>query len=180
MTKNLYSVIYKACIYASVIAFFTTFFTTSYTSFGAYLAGYSVLTLGLLIILLVLFSRLFKTYSNESTFQILYLLISTTGPFILMFGVVSFILYLLITYKNNIVDNNTSPGYDSISTFIILVLLSQLYIVITNMDTEKFEQTGKFPKMITSILYLFGTVSAISSIMLYQKLKYFSTDGFIV
>lgn len=177
---NLYSVIYKACIYASSIAFILAFFTSSSTSFGAYVAGYSVLTLGLLIILLVLFSNIFKTSSSSSIFQILYSIISTTGPFILMLSIVSFMFYLMITYKDNIVKQDTAPGYDTLSTLIIILLMFQLYIVISNTDTEQFEITGKLPKMMTSILYLLGTITAISSVVLYGKLKYYSTDGFIV
>jgi hypothetical protein len=177
---NVYSVIYKSCIYASSVAFILACFTSSSTSFGAYLAGYSVLTLGLLIILLVLFSNIIKTSSGASIFQILHSAISTTGPFILMLSVVSFMVYLMITYKDNIVKQDTAPGYNTLSTLIIILLMFQLYIVIRNTDTERFELTGKIPKIMTSILYLLGTITAISSVFLYRKLKYYSTDGFIV
>lgn len=177
---NLYSVLYKACIYASLIAFLLAFFTSSSTSFGAYLAGYSVLTLGLFIILLVLFSNILKTSSSASIFPVVYSMISTTGPFILMLSIVSFMFYLMITYKDNIVKQDTAPGYDILNTLIIILLMFQLYILISNIDTERFELTGKIPKLMTSILYLLGTITAISSVLLYRKLKYYSTDGFIV
>lgn len=177
---NLYSVLYKSCIYASSIAFIIAFFTNSSTSFGAYLAGYSVLTLGLLIILLVLFSKIFKASSSQSLFQILYTIISTTGPFILMLAIISFIFYLMIRYKDNIIKQDTAPGYDTLTTLIIILLMSQLYIVISNIDTERFDLTGKLPKMMASILYLLGTITAITSTVLYWKLKYYSTDGFMV
>lgn len=177
---TLYSVLYKACIYASSIAFIIAFFTSSSTSFGAYLAGYSVLTLGLLIILLVLFSKIFKASSGESLFQMLYTITSTTGPFILILGIVLFMFYLMVHYKNNIIKQNTAPGYDTLTTIIIILLMSQLYIIINNVNTEKFDLTGKLPKMMTSIIYLLGTITAITSIVLYGKLKYYSTDGFIV
>jgi hypothetical protein len=178
--SNLYSVLYKACIYASSIAFIIAFFTSSSTSFGAYVAGYSVLTLGLCIILLVLFSNILKTSSSASIFQILHSILSTTGPFILMLGIVSFMFYLMIYYKNSIIKQNTAPGYDTLTTLIVILLLSQLYIVVSNVDTEKFDLTGKLPKMISSFLYLLGTITAISSIVLYRNLKYASTDGFMV
>jgi hypothetical protein len=170
---NLYSVVYKSCAYASIISFIIGFFTNSNTSFGAYLAGYSVLILGLLMILIVLFSKLFKTHPSESMFQIIYLIISTTGPFILMLGVVMFIFYLFIKYKNNVLE------YDYLSTIIPILLLSQMYIVLNNIDTDKFELTGKLPKIMVSILYLLSTLTLISSILLYWKLKYYITDGFV-
>ena len=97
-----------------------------------------------------------------------------------MLSIVSFMFYLMITYKDNIVKQDTAPGYDTLSTLIIILLMFQLYIVISNTDTERFEITGKIPKMMTSILYLLGTITAITSVVLYRKLKYYSTDGFIV
>jgi len=178
--SNLFSVIYKSCIYAASIAFIIAFFTSSYTSFGAYIAGYSVLTLGLLIILLILFSNVFKNATNISTIQILYLLLSTTGPFILMLGIVSFMFYLMISYKNNIIEQDTAPGYDTLNTVIIILCMVQLYMVISNIDSQSFMITGKLPTMVSSFIYLIGTITAISCMILYGKLKYYSTDGFIV
>ena len=110
----------------------------------------------------------------------LYLITSMAGPFILMLCIVSFMFYVMIKYKDNIVKQDTAPGYDTLTTLIIILLMSQLYIVITNVDNDRFELTGKLPVMMTSILYLLGTITSISSVLLYGKLKYYSTDGFIV
>ena len=104
----------------------------------------------------------------------------TTGPFILILGVIAFVLYLLIKYKNNIKDGNVAPSYNSFSNIIIILLMVQLYLVITNIGTERFETTGKMSTVISSIIYLLGVLTAISSITLYTILKYYSTDGFAV
>ncbi len=97
-----------------------------------------------------------------------------------MLGIVSFMFYLMIKYKDNIVKQDTASGYDTLTTMIIILLISQLYIVISNIDTERFDLTGKLPKITTSVLYLLGTITAIASVSLHGKLKYYSTDGFIV
>jgi hypothetical protein len=175
-----YSSVYKAFIYASSIAFIIGFFTESKTSLGAYLAGYSILSLGIMLILITLFKNVLKTTANDSMLQILYSILLSTGPFILMLGVVSFILYLLIKYKNNIIDGNIAPGYNSFTNIVVILLLVQLYIVTTNINTEKFETTGKLSKVVSSVLYLIGLLTSISSIILYTILKYYSTDGFVV
>jgi hypothetical protein len=176
--KDWYSTIYKACIFSSVIAFILGFITDSNTSLGAYMAGYSVLILAVLMILTILFNNVLKVTANDSTFQILYSILMTAGPFILILGVISFVLYLLVTYKDNIIGGKVAPGYNSFSNIIVMLLLVQLYMVYTNINTEKFENTGKMSKVTSGIIYLLGVVTSICSIILYTILKYFSTDGF--
>jgi len=175
-----YSTIYKACIYASIVAFILGFFTSSSTSLGAYLAGYSVLTFGIMMILIILFSKVLKVTANAQPLQIIYSIIITSGPFILMLGVISFVLYSLIRYKNNIIEGHIAPGYNSFSNIIIILLMIQLFLVINNINTERFETTGKMSKVISSMIYLLGVLTGISSIILYTILKYYSTDGFTV
>lgn len=175
-----YSTIYKACIYASVISFILGLFTSDKTSLGAYLAGYSVLILGVMMILIILFSNIIKNTVNDSTVQKLYSIFMTSGPFILILGIISFVLYSLIQYKENIINGHTAPGYNSFSNIIVILLMLQLYILITNINTERFQATGKISKVTSSIIYLLGILTAISSIILYTILKYYSTDGFTV
>lgn len=173
-----YSTIYRACIYAGMIAFIIGFLTDSNTSLGAYISGYSIFTLGIMMILIILFSNVLRVTQNEPFMKIMYAIIMSTGPFILILGVISFILYLLINYKDNIVAGQVAPGYNSFSNIIVMLLLLQFYLVNSNINTEKFETTGKMSKVVSSIIYLLGVITAICSIILYTILKYFSTDGF--
>jgi hypothetical protein len=46
-----------------------------------------------------------------------------------------------------------------------------------NINTDKFETTKKLSKITTSILYLYGVITAISSITLFTILNNFSADG---
>jgi hypothetical protein len=176
--KDWYSTIYKACILASLVAFIIGFFTDSKTSLGAYIAGYSVLTLGIMMILIVLFNGVLKITSNSSNFQILYSILMTSGPFLLILAIISFVLYLLINYKDNIIAGHIAPSYNSFSNIIVLLLLLQVYLVYTNINTDSFESTGKISKITSSLIYLLGVLTAICSIILSTILKYFSTDGF--
>jgi len=176
--KDWYSTIYNACIFASIVAFIIGFFSDTKVGLGAYLAGYSVLTLGIMMILIILFNNVLKFSANSSAFQILYSILMTAGPFILILGVISFVLYQLITYKNNITDGRVAPSYYSFSNIIVILLLLQVYMVYTNINTEIFETSGKISKVTSSIIYLLGVLTGISSIILYTILKYYSTDGF--
>ena len=176
--KDWYSSIYKGLIMSATISFIIGFFTQGDVSLGAYIAGYAVLILGIMMILLILFNNIMRITQGQSTFQILYTIILSTGPFLLMLGVIAFILYLMITYKDNIINQHVSQNYYSFSNISIILLLIQLYIVYTNISTDKFESSGKLSKVTSSIVYLLGILGAISSIILFTILKYFNTDGF--
>ena len=176
--KNWYPTVYKACIIASIISFIIGFFSPSKVSLGAYIAGYSVLTLGIMLILIILFNNVLRISTNASSFQILYSIFITSGPFLLILGVIAFVLFLLINYKNSIIEGKVSPSYNSFSNIIVILLLLQVYFVYTNIDNDSFESTGKISKVTSSLVYLLGVLTGICSIILGTILKYYSTDGF--
>lgn len=176
--KEWYPTIYKSLIYAGIIAFIIGSFTESETSLGAFISGYSVFILGIMMILVILFSNILKANQNQPIMRILTEIFMVSGPFILILGVISFILFQLITYKDNIIAGHVAPGYNSFSNIIVMLLLIQFYLVNSNLNTEKFELTGKISKVSSSIIYLLGVLTGISSIILYTILNYFSTDGY--
>jgi hypothetical protein len=176
--KDWYSTIYRACIISSMIAFIIGFTTQSQTSLGAYISGYSVLILGIMLILVILIYNVLRINQGGSTSQVLYSVMLTGGPFVLILGVIIFVLYLLIKYKNNIISGHVAPGYSSFSIIISSLLFVQLYLVYTSISSEKFENTGKMSPVTSSFIYLLGVLTAICSIILYTILKYFTTDGF--
>ena len=173
-----YSSIYKAFIISAIISFVIGFFSEGKVSLGSYITGYSVLILGIMMILLILFNSIMKITEGQSIFQILYTILLTAGPFLLMLGVIAFILYLMITYKSIILQDHVANGYHSFSNINVILILIQLYIVYSNITSDSFEKTGKMSKVTSSIIYLLGVLSAISSIILYTILRYFTTDGF--
>ena len=172
--KDWYSGVYKAFIIASVIAFIISTFSTGKVAYGAELAGYSSLIIGVLMILVLLFKSLFSGNSDASSITNI---LMTTGPFILMLGVIGFILYLMIVYKEAIIDGHVSPNYQTFSNIAIILFLIQVYVVYTNLSSDKFTATGKLSKVTASMIYLFGILTLICSLILYTILKYFRTDG---
>lgn len=176
--KDWYSAVYKGFIIAGFISFIIGFFSEGKVSLGAYIAGYGVLVLGIMMILTILFNNILRVTEGQSIFNTIYAILLTTGPFLLMLAVIGFILYLMINYKDIIIDKHVSPNYYSFSNISVLLLLVQLYIVYINISTEKFETTGKISKVTSSIIYLLGVLGAICSIIIYIILTYFRTDGF--
>ena len=175
---NWYSSIYKGCIYASLISFIIGFFSTSQVTLGAYIAGYSVLILSIMMILIVLFNSIFKTTTNSSIIQQLYTILMSSGPLILMLGIICFVLYLLITYYSKISAGQVSSSYNSFSNIIVMLLFLQVYLIYINIDNTNFESSGKLSKITSGIMYLLGVLTIICSINLYIILKYYTTDGF--
>jgi len=176
--KDWYSVIYKGLLLAGFITFVIGFFSQGKVSLGAYIAGYSTVVLGIMMILIILFNNILRVTEGQTIFQIIYAILSTTGPFLLMLGVIAFLLYSTINFKDSIIENHVSKSYYSFSNISIILLFIQLYLVYTNISTEKFESTGKMSKVTISLIYLLGVLELISSIIIYTILNYFKTDGF--
>jgi hypothetical protein len=175
---NWYSGIYKSLIIASVISFIIYYFSSGNVSLGALISGYSVLTLSILMILYIILFNLLQATQNQGFFQSILTMITACGPFLLMLFVIGFTLYSIIKYKNRILLGRVSNGYATFSNITILMTLLQVYLVYTNINTDKFETTKKLSKITTSILYLYGVITAISSITLFTILNNFSADGF--
>ena len=56
--SNWYNGIYKGFIITGIISFIIGFFSEGKVTLGAYIAGYSVLVLGIMMILLILFQNI--------------------------------------------------------------------------------------------------------------------------
>ena len=176
--RDWFSKVYEAFIVSSIIAFIIAFFTEGQAALGAYISGYSVLILALMMILLVLFNRVMGSPSSESSYQILIRLIMTSSPFLLMFGIVIFLFYLIITYQKRIIEKTVSPSYFSFNKIALILLFIQLYTVYKILLDEQFQSTGKMSKLNSSLLMLFSTIIFICSTIIYIILKYYTTDGF--
>ena len=175
--NNLYSLVYKALIYVSVILFLISFGTSGNTTISALISGYSALALGILMILIMLLNNVMNTIQGKATFEIITTILMASGPFLLMLAVIGLILYLIITYSKIIGDGHVSNGYYTFSNISILLFLLQIYLLYSNMDTEKFKITGKLSGITSSIIYLLGVISSMCALILYTILKYFTTDG---
>jgi hypothetical protein len=169
--KDWYSSIYKALIIASVISFIISIFSSGSTAYGGMLAGYSLLILGIMMILLILFNEILN-FNQGSTFQIIFSILLSTGPFLLMLGVIGFIMYLIINYQEKINLGYVTKSYYTFSNISILLFLLQIYIVYKNIDT------GKMSKVTSSFMYLLGVLTVMTSLIMFIILKYYTTDGF--
>jgi hypothetical protein len=174
-----YSGIYKALIISSVVSFLISIFSEGKTSYNSLISGYSSLTLGLMMILTIVITKIMEINSGFTTKQLLMTILMSLGPFLLMMSIIGFILYLIILYKDPILENHVSNSYHTFSNITIVLLLIQIFIVYSKiLDTKEFEESGKISKILSSLLYLLGVLSLYSTMIIYIILKYFRTDGF--
>ena len=178
--RDWFSKVYEAFIVSCIVAFIIAFFTEGQTSLGAYIAGYSILILALMMILLVLFNRIMGVPSTESSVKILIRLIMSSSPFLIMLGITIFLFYLIITYSQRIVEKTLSPSYFSFNNIALILLFIQLYTVYKILLDPQFQTTGKIQKLNTSLLLLLSTLIFICSTIIYIILKYYTTDGFSI
>jgi hypothetical protein len=167
-----YSSVYKGFIMTGILAIIIGFFSSGEISINSYISGFSIIILGLLMIMIFFIKYLLQPSNLTPSILV------TIGPFLLMIGVMSFMLYLLINYRTNIVEQKATSGYYAFSTIFMILLLSQLYMVYININSPKFEETVNITKLTSSIIYLFGVLETITSIIIYTMLSYFRTDGF--
>ena len=176
--RDWFSKVYEAFIISSIVAFVIAFFTEGKVALGAYISGYFILILALMMILLVLFNRIMGSPSNDTSFQILIRLIMGTSPFLIMLGIVVFLFYLLINYQKRIVEKTISQSYFSFNNIAVILLFVQLYTVYKILLDNHFQVTGKISKVNSSLMMLFSTIIFICSTIIYIILKYYTTDGF--
>ena len=175
---NWYSSVYKGFIVAGLVSFIVGIFSQGLVSLNSYIAGYSILILAIAMMLIIIFNNILKVNDGSSALQVLSSILMTSGPFLIILAVISMVLYLIVKYKSNIIDNRVSGGYYSFSNITALLIFVQLYIIYTNVFSDKFQNTGKIDKVTSSLIYLLGVLSSMSTAVLYIILKYYTTDGF--
>ena len=173
-----YESIYKAFIFGSAIAFIISYFTTGNNYYNSMISGYIILIMGIIMIITMLITKVLEIQPNGSTTQTILSIIVKLGPFLLMLFIIGVILYLLINYKTPITEGQVSISYNTFSNITLVLIILQIYLIYSNMDKEEFKISGKISPLTTSLLYLLGVLSAISTIIIYVILKYFRADGF--
>jgi hypothetical protein len=95
-------------------------------------------------------------------------------PFIIIISISLFIIYLLVSYFEQIANNRVSDYYYSFSLLSTIFLITQISILFNNIgfETSKYISNKTF-----SILTLLGTINFIIVLTLGIILKFYSTDG---
>jgi hypothetical protein len=177
--RDWYKSTYNSLLLTAVILFLIAFGTTGDINIGTTISAYCLLVLSVFMILILVVNKTLSTEQDVSGFQSAMDALRTAGPLFLILGVIGFVLYLLIYYKNDILGNRVSNSFYTFSNITTIILLMQIYLLYTNMNVKDGFK-GQISKVVSGSLLIIGLFSVMSSMILYTILRYYTTDGFTV
>jgi hypothetical protein len=171
--------IYKAFIFVSAILFIIALNTSGITSINATISGYSTMTISLLIIIMVVINNFNQTINGDLNYiQVIFNALFTMGPFILILGIIGFLLYILIYYKKVISEGHISSYYYTFSFLSSMLALLQIFILYNGTTSRQFQKTHLLSKITNSIVCFTAVINSICALILFIILKYYTTDGY--
>ena len=171
MTINWYSNIYNSLIVVGIIIIICTVGSNSASSLTGTITGYSFIITGTLLLMGYLMSGYRQGISSIVS------ILLTVGPFIVLIGILIYMIYLLSVYFNQITNGDVSSSYYNFMNIFIVLLMLQLYIFYNGTQDKQFKDTGTVSKVTGLILYLLELINIVVIITLGIILKYFTTDG---
>mgnify|MGYP005635921817 FL=1 len=160
--EDWYLSVCKALLIVGKISFIISFGTSAATSYGAELSGYSSITLAIMLILLMLFK-----YKN----------IMAILAFLWLLAVIGFILFSVLTHKNQIINGHVPTYYSTFIEVSMILIVIQTLVIYSSIFTEKFKQSGFISPINIYSSYLLSSLTMMCSIIIYIMLKYYTTDG---
>jgi hypothetical protein len=168
---NWYSVIYNAFLFVGVVIVTITLFISSSSALTGTMFGYTFIAVGLFLFL----GYLMKNMSSAKA-GLLSILI-TLAPFILLLGILFYMVYLISAHFDRIASEQVSPSYYLFSKLFAIMLVVQLAIILHGTETQQFKQTRTLGKVTNLMLFLTELINGVIAIVIGIILKYFSTDG---
>jgi len=157
-----------------LIIIFCTVGSNTASNLTGTIIGYSFIVTGTMLLMGYLLNNM-NTIAGAN-FSFLSSLV-TVGPFVLLIGILVYMIYLLSYYFSQITAGHISSGYYTFMNIFIVLLMVEFYIFYNSMQDKVFKTTGTIGKVTGMILYLLELISIVTVITLGIVLKYFSTDG---
>jgi len=173
MTVNWYSNVYYSLIVTGIIIVLCTVGSTSSSGLTGTITGYSFIITGTLLLMGFLLNNM-STSPNSST---LISKLVTVGPFIVLIGILIYMIYLLSYYFTQITNGNVANSFNTFMNIFIVLFGLQMFIFYNGMQNKNFKETGTLTKVTGLMLYLLELIGIVVIITLGLILKYFSTDG---
>jgi hypothetical protein len=171
--NNSMAYIYTATIIAGCITVLITARDNSYNSLSGTIVGYALIMIGFLIMMTITASNIYKSPQQMNVLSLIF----NTGPIVVILALLITVISLISVHFDQIVENRVSPGYNTFTNIIIVIIFCQLLIFFYGMKQPQFKATNKLPKLYNLIIYFLGIISCVAVISLSNVLSYFSTDG---
>ena len=174
--EEVFQIVYNGLIFVGIILSIVALFIDSNSNANLYISSYTFISAGIILLIGFLIHKILKN-PNASNADFFSAFLSNVGPFLLLIGILSFMLYLVISFKNKIDSGTLSDGYALFSKLSVVFILIQLYITYNGMKTSNFKETGSISKIYGSFSYLVGVINIFIVAIMATILFYFSTDG---
>jgi hypothetical protein len=180
MENKWYSTIYNSFLIVGIIILWCTIWSNTASNLTGTIIGYAFVIVGILMLLGYLMNNL-NTLSSGSgkanTMSLIMSSITTLGPFVLLIGILVYMIYLLSYYYVQITNGRVSSGYNTFMNIFIILLMVEFYVLYNGMQDNNFKTTGTVGKVTGMVLYFLELISIVVIITLGIILRYFSTDG---
>jgi hypothetical protein len=156
-------------------------FTTGVNSLNAAIAGYSLLIITIMGILIQLIRKPVSNKEGNSMLIVIKNVLLQGGPFFIILAIIGMMLYLLINYKNPIINNQVSSSFNMFSNITLFFILIIVYFIYNQMMCDGADCKGdssKLDEATNSFLYLLASFAIISTGIVYTVLTFYRTDGF--
>lgn len=142
------------------------------SSVACTISAYSFLGVSVALILSLILTKLVKGGSMNSMKSIFLL-----SPILLLVGIFIYVLYLLTKHYDQIDTGNVTPFYSQIMNSTTFLVLIQIYIIVSAMQTEEFKKTYSIGMNNMLFMLFMELLNIILLILLGINLTYFVTDG---
>jgi hypothetical protein len=167
LNTKLNYIIYGIIIGSSIVILMTTG-AHGHNAFLAFINAYRAL----LCSIIFMFSLIWYRVSGVSFYR----LAISLFPFIMLIGIITWLLILLHKYYDRITDNKVSDYYVSFVNMSTILTLIQLAILVNSVRDSYFENNKSLQPKTFSMLMLLGTINFIMVITLGVILKSYVTD----
>jgi hypothetical protein len=139
------------------------------------ITSYSLFIAGLLVLMIKIQQQ--QTNITNDIFKFIQVFLLNVGPFILLLGLIIYLLYLTIRYKTIISSGHVSSSYSIFNNISILFLCLQIGVFYQAMNQPSYKDKQVIPVMYNTFIYLLTLLNFIVVLTISNILKYFSTDG---
>ena len=176
MLTNWVSYIYNSLIVVGIIIVLITIGASSISGLTGMMIGYSFIISGIFLLVGILMNNISKSHP-QGGFPFLLALFYTIGPFLVIIGIILYLLFLLGSYFNTITSGQVTENYYLFMNIFVILFMIQLYTFYKGTQDNGFKETSSLNKVTGMFIYLIQTLSIITVITLGIILKYFVTDG---
>ena len=176
MLTNWFSNVYNSLIAAGLIIILITIGTESSAGLTGTMIGYTFVISGILLLVGILVTNISKSYPLGGM-PFLMAILYTVGPFLIIIGIILYLLYLLSIYFNSIISGNVTGNYYTFMNIFVILFMIQIYTFYVGTQEKGFKETSSLNKVTGMLIYLVQTLSIVTVCILGTILKYFVTDG---